>query len=538
MKALELILFGDFEKSHLIDLNNNNLLTHVSLSLFAFKSCQDSLLQLINLITRLDSFEQELNQIFLLLETNSFKGYFNLGKDKTSSNSSFVTLNQLISIDFVLYATSQLLSDAKNANIDLKYADILWKILIESYYFSLALQSNIDHSIASDFDSFSNRETISMVKINTHKRHFKSVYSNLNEMANENVPKSKSNDVLDSDELNCNKQFLQQQRLIVFKILFLFLNKNASKDSISLINLSKLSLIDCLANNINEYIFDTQFAIIDSRLHAQDSLLKTDSFQFIWQICSYSCDFSKRMLFEINLRKQTEYFTFNNLIIDKIEEYLVKLINRYFVRDIVKTPDQEFVMSPFLLSDSTCTMSSFSVYTMLVNEIWIHIFIDYFFKIFSKCGINPKAKVCFNEEDQTKNCAKKTPRESLSLLIKNSKLKLHTLNSKNNASGDSAKNKKSNRKKSLNENFVIDLSICKKLVCLLQKLFELYNLNFSNVNAIPFYKKPEELTPSTSRSSISSTPTLNETNSVIYNDLLEKLEASTLRSLNMNKNVF
>ena len=95
------------------------------------------------------------------------------------------------------------------------------------------------------------------------------------------------------------------------------------------------------------------------------------------------------------------------------------------------------------------------------------------------------------------------------------------------------KPRNTNQKKVGKLNFVMELSICKKLIYLIQKLFELNNLNYPKFSSLHmvlknFHHTTEDSTPSTSRSSISSTSTLNE-NNVIYNDLLEKLELSTLR---------
>ena len=60
----------------------------------------------------------------------------------------------------------------------------------------------------------------------------------------------------------------------------------------------------------------------------------------------------------------------------------------------------------------------------------------------------------------------------------------------------------------------------------------IYNLNHANIFYLKListdFKQQEDCTPNISRSSISSTPSLNENNS-IYNDLIEKLEYSTLR---------
>jgi hypothetical protein len=116
----------------------------------------------------------------------------------------------------------------------------------------------------------------------------------------------------------------------------------------------------------------------------------------------------------------------------------------------------------------------------------------------------------------------------LNLLMKNSRLKLSKLK----IDSENRKAKNTNQKKTGQENFVIELSICKKIICLIQKMFEIYNLNHTNIFYLKListdFKPQEDCTPNISRSSISSTPSLNENNS-IYNDLIEKLENSTLR---------
>jgi hypothetical protein len=530
LKPIEMILFFDIEKSQSFD---NNLLTHVSLSLFSCKSCLESLFQLIKLITRLsNSFYHELIQIFSLLESNYFKEYFNLGKENTFTSDNKININKLILIDFVAYVSTELLYNSKISPTSM-YTSTLWKILVETYFLSLALQSNIDHSLACDFDSFSDDKQININKLLIQKNEslrFKSVYSNLNEIATENLPKSKSNE-FNTTELNYNRQFLQKQRLIVFRTLFLYLNKNSSSDSVSISSLNKNNIIECLASNMNENLVYRQFSVLDSNCSiTENAFLKTEALYFIWRFCLHSCEISKRMLFEVHLKNQHEYFTFNNLIIDKIDEVLVKLIMKCFSTDLIKRPDQEIFTSTFLSPMTKTQFHSFSTLSVFANEIWINVFTDYFNKVFSKCGSSQKQKSHLKEEEKNKKSCKnshsrKKVGETLNLLMKNSRLKLSKLKI-------DSENRKANQKKTGRENFVIELSICKKIICLIQKMFEIYNLNHTNIFYLKListdFKPQEDCTPNISRSSISSTPSLNENNS-IYNDLIEKLENSTLR---------
>lgn len=520
LKPLEIILFCDIDKAQFIDLNET-LLTHVSLSLFSCKSCLESLFQLIKLITKLESFDQELIQIFSLLTSNFFKEYFS--QNQTIPRNNQISINQLICCDFVFFCTTELLNNFKFNSMN-TYADILWKILIETYFFSLALQSNIDHNIANDFDSFPNSDQIGFNKLFIHKRNgslFKSVYSNLNEISVvDSLTKSKSNDFNSNESALNNKQFVQQQRLIVFRIVFSFLNKNSSIDSIPMLNLNKINLINCLANIINETFILFQFSAIESST-CNNIIQKTNALDLVWQICSYSCEFSKKMLFDMNLKKYNEYFTFNNIIIDKIDELLVKLVKNISC-DVILRPSTP----PFLFTEKNTTLNLLSNF---VNEIWLNVFLVYFSKIFSNCSNNQKRKSFQKDEEKIRAHLKKSSAESLSFLMKNSRIKLSKLKMKN----EKIKSRNTNQKKVVKQNFVMELSICKKLIYLIQKLFELDNLNYPKFSFLHMVSKnfrhtTDDSMPSTSRSSFSSTSTLNE-NNVIYNDLLEKLELSTFR---------
>ena len=352
---------------------------------------------------------------------------------------------------------------------------------------------------------------------------------------------------LPKSDLSVNSQFLQQQRATIFKNLFLFVHKNASLDTLTMANLSVTSLADTMATSIDHYLLDKQFATIDAYfLSSSSKKQQLDALNFVWQIFAYSCEFSKRFLMsEVSLRKQHEYFTFNYLIIDKIEDFLVKLVGKFAVECGLNASNQinlDLDVSQLLLPHTfKATCLTKSSYSMFLNEIWVNIFLDYFLKIFAKCGMSHnKAKHSANEDERNGVRAKKTTGESLSYLLKNSKLKLSKLSKFNKhatvlnaseATTASHKAKKAQRKKHQNQNFVIDLSICKKLICLIQKLFELNNSPSDVLQLVTNRSSGQigESTATTPRSSVSTTPTVNDETNVTYHDLIEKLEASSAK---------
>ena len=159
--------------------------------------------------------------------------------------------------------------------------------------------------------------------------------------------------------------------------------------------------------------------------------------------------FSKRFLLqESSLRKQHEYFTFNSLIIDKLEDFLIKLI-------------EKLSYSPSLDIDEP---KPYSLYSIFIIEIWLNIFVDYFVTICKRCGLSKLKK-------------------------KKEKMKTSSL--------------------------MVDLAICKKLVSLVQKMFETYvgteanRVQFSTGSLIT--KKNLDSYPS---------PISSPTNTTLSNDLV------------------
>ncbi len=91
---------------------------------------------------------------------------------------------------------------------------------------------------------------------------------------------------------------------------------------------------------MNESLFEQVDEYLQCQNEQNEYLL--DCIQFIWQYLFHSCEFSKRFLFK-NESKH-EYFAFNNLLIDKIDDILSKIINKFsfFIQNASKSTHFEF----------------------------------------------------------------------------------------------------------------------------------------------------------------------------------------------------
>jgi hypothetical protein len=144
------------------------------------------------------------------------------------------------------------------------------------------------------------------------------------------------------------KDFACLKYELIFQNLFKFLNKIDRKEY-----RSKFDLIDQLSNCVDQCLFNNFLDELsgDSSTSANSS----EKFDFIWKFCVNICLFSRKCLLEdLNLRNRNEYFTFNTLIVDKIEEILIRLVNKACM-----------IQQPFLFT-----------------ELWLSVFIGYFQRIF------------------------------------------------------------------------------------------------------------------------------------------------------------
>jgi hypothetical protein len=186
--------------------------------------------------------------------------------------------------------------------------------------------------------------------------------------------------------------------------------------------------------------------------------------KFVAQICNFS---KKCLLDDLNLRAKSEYFAFNILILNKIEEILVELLTNCLS-----------INQPFIFAD-----------------LWLNICVPYIQKIFSKyrkSSLNKMGKKCskakhskpdlnFDNQDQI--------RASFQFILASSKKLLS-----NNESGEleiMSERENTTRKISAIK-FELDLRIIKKLLDLIQKLFEVYNRKNSDLTKSLEFLKVEK----------------------------------------------
>lgn len=345
------------------------------------------------------------------------------------------------------------------------------------------LQANIDHNIEATtpikpIDTKPRNKLTGLISQNNHL--FRSVYFNRDELSIFNkdetddfehnsklmgtttvrtkntMSHSLSFSQTQDDNTNLVKfAKIKYQQEIIVKTLFLFANTNdklisdctgtknsANKNELSayyILNLTKRELIDALANRISEYLNDKLFDLIDTYMTNQsspendESLL--DTFDYIWSFVFYSCQFSKRFLLQASTCH--EYYTLNNLIIDKLDDALMKLFEKFSYSTTV--PDAEnFEASPSLLlpgSSKQHNSKPYSIYSIFILELWFNVLIDYLLSVLKKSDIfQTKRNINVGEKVRTK---------------------------------------------------LVDLSLCKKLISLVQKCIEAYlNVSASSVSGL------------------------------------------------------
>lgn len=344
------------------------------------------------------------------------------------------------------------------------------------------LQANIDHNIEETtpikpIDTKQRNKLTGLISQNNHL--FRSVYFNRDELsifnkdetdnfehnsklmgtttfrAKNTMSHSLSFSQTQDDSTNLVKfAKIKYQQEIIVKTLFLFANANdklisdcagtknsTNKNEFSayILNLTKRELIDALANRISGYLNDKLFDLIDTYMTKQSSPENDESllgtFDYIWSFVFYSCQFSKRFLLQVNTCH--EYYTLNNLIIDKLDDALMKLFEKFSYSTTV--PDAaNFEAFPSLLlpgSSKQHNSKPYSMYSIFILELWFNVLIDYLLSVLKKSDIF-----------QTK---------------------------RNMNVGDKLRTK------------LVDLSLCKKLISLVQKCIEAYlNVSASSVSGL------------------------------------------------------
>lgn len=333
--------------------------------------------------------------------------------------------------------------------------------------------------------------------VNKQKNLLKSVYANLNEtirhgsMAHDHQRHTTSNHpthhhrpLQGSSSLpssaSLDKTEIASKIEIIFKNVFVLLENNkrplaGSNDRP--IKLTKFDLIDQLAVSLNDYI--------STRMFDAES-----DFQFIWQFCFYLCSFSRRFLLdESNLRKKNDYFTFNNLIVDKIEEYLIKIMSKFRLNQpwsFATNRTQQMTVHASLLPNYSALLNvnlipsaRNSIYSSFFTDLWLRVFVAYFRGLFfSKCAFCKRKK-----SPRTQRNNKKTLKSSKSFSLLNSlrSMREPDADREHRHPQDNAQDESS----STSDEFLIDLTLFKKLICLVQRLFDVYNahesLNYAEI---------------------------------------------------------
>lgn len=265
-----------------------------------------------------------------------------------------------------------------------------------------------------------------------NKNLFKSVYANLNETIRDTTGQ-KTRLLSDSNLITSNEISLKIETIFT-NIFYLIDNKKYYRQ------LSKSILIDQLAANVNDFLFN--------KLFAESNLL------YLWNMSSTLCATSRRFLLNEKHLKQS-YLTFNNLIIDMIEEFLGKLVEKLglnlsheTIQNVSCLPNNELVFN--------LKPAKSSIYSIFFLEIWLHVYVVYFKSLFSRCGgLEKISKLAA----KNKLAGKKLRNFSI----------LDSIRSFNPVSNDKVVEQNTDVKFNRN-NTLVDLYLFKKLICLIQKV--------------------------------------------------------------------
>lgn len=361
-------------------IQNENLSADLSFELVAFKSCLDCLYQIMSIISNFDSMDKELSQLVFLLEENCF--------NRNNFNSEFdISLNQLICLDFLFYSSTQLVCNLETpkerAYFFKSNNQILWNNLLETYFFCLNLKTSSNQEdldldepkSESLFEKTLNRFNSKTPNYFKKKQvFFKSVYENLDRLETTKMQQSIS---LDSSELTTAGFRMTNQQEIIIKNIFLFLTQETSIKQV----FNKHELIDILSSRMDFYLNEKLFKSIEKNL---DNL---------WIYSAQMCQFSKRFLQNTSASNRHEHSTFNNLIIDKLDELLTKLIEKFSyspsgvilpcapLPPLATRHDQPFCFKPF------------SLFSMFIIELWLNVYLDYFINVCSTLDENNESLV-------------------------------------------------------------------------------------------------------------------------------------------------
>jgi len=396
-----------------------------------------------------------------------------------------ISLNELICFDFLLHSSTRIVCDLfshQKSNTfkssDNNYAEI-WKSLTEIYFAVNNLQANIDRD--SDDTNFTEQPTQEQTTAATIRK-LKSVYFNRDELfffgrdetenfetssklmgtiRTKGLVHSKSLD----DELNLVMfAKIKYQQETIIKSLFPFTNSgnklvtqefNCDGDHKApeyYLHLSKRCLVDGMANRINCYMNDEMFNRLDSFIVDGGNEQLLDSFQFIWSFVCQCCQFSKWSILQGNSISQR---SLNNLVVDKLQDIVLNLMTKLTgPKDPQKSKLTNFLFNSFMRANSniilfirldvhlqsltTSDQSSFypySIYSIFITELWLRVLVDYLLAVLKRTKIFRK-----NKKQRTTNSSEKSHSN-------------------------------------------IDLTLCNKLLSMIQKCFEAYSTSSGKNNS-------------------------------------------------------
>jgi len=449
-------------------LQNENLARDLSFELVAFKSCLDSLIYIMSICSEFDCMDQELSQLIYLLEGASFA--------KINFDSQFeVTLNQLVCLDLLFFASSRIVcnlnGEPRNKNyFFLRNNQILWNSLIESYFFCMNLSANQDSqhnenihsaggqakpanlfektfkftgrksSASSAGSGSTNQYKLKKKPSFLFKSNFDSSLDTLENGIGREAKFIKHSATIDCSDWtgDYSQQQMSVQQELILKNLFLFITQQTTPQHHKRQIFNKQDLTESLANHMDTYLNEKLFKCLDSYLsNSESSEMALDMFDYIWIYSAQMCTFSRRYLNNASKDSTThEHITFNHLIIDKLDSLVSQLIEKFsfsannIVLNVASAPTPPLSTR----NDEPFFFKPFSLYSMFITDLWLNVFTSYFVHVCSKLfdsSSNSTKRASTQQDNQEINA----PNEPYCL---------------------------------------IDLSICKKLISLMQKSFETY----------------------------------------------------------------
>lgn len=459
---------ADVEKVLFYDAGRDLLVDNADFSfvVFTLRSTLDSLARLLALVAGLASMDNELNQLFVILvDTNFLRGGALVSCDD-------LTLNKIVCLDFVLFSCLSMVCDALlrlgyvPTHLSISYtpetslytslADrvktwrrhdpakyesnpTLWRYLVESVFYCLNLQNSLGGEPLDDAEKVPSLPSSRTEKAAATAANFilkntnllKSVYESHRPSQQQHRVSSESN-LITADEIGVKIE-------TVFHNVFHLIGFNKATATA----VSKSTLVDELATNVADCLFN--------KLFAEPS---PASLVYLWNMSAHLCATSRRFLLRERPLKG-DYFAFNNLVIDKIEEFVAKIVAKLELAHVMSGAAPSTSLLPNYELTLNYRLAKDSIYSVFFLDLWFHVYVAYFRSVFSKCGRLDKIS-----KSAARNKLPGNKLRNFSILDS-----IRSFNTTSNErvvvdTDDSLDTK----------NLLVDISLFKKLICLIQKV--------------------------------------------------------------------